>query len=155
MVGASVVEETAEDDDGDGSADDGGSLGGLLGDCGVSCGRDGAALVRSGPRVGGWSRRSCLGGPAASRRWVAGTRVETVTKTVDVLPSGAIVTEVSTAVLTSAFGSGGTASGPPVASTDARAAITVATTAPPPASSATAAYFFFVFGPGAPGPGGA
>ncbi|MFC6088656.1 hypothetical protein [Saccharothrix lopnurensis] len=149
----SGVDGTAEDDDGDGSADDGGSLGGLLGGCGVACGRDGAALVRSGPRVGAWSCRSGFGGPAASRRWVAGTRVETVTKTVDVLPSGAIATEVSTAVLTSALGSGGTASGPPEASTDARAAITVATTAPPAASSATVAYFFF--GLGASGPGGA
>ncbi|GAA1273331.1 hypothetical protein GCM10009634_15440 [Saccharothrix xinjiangensis] len=146
--GEVVVDEVVEDDDGDGSADDGEGLGALVGGCETGWGCAGAALVRWGALAGGCSRLPCsdFGGPAASRRCVTGIRVVTVTKTVDVLPSGAIVTEVSIAVLISACGSGGPASGGSEASTDARAAIAVATTAPPAASRTTGENFFFGFG---------
>ncbi|CCH34380.1 putative secreted protein [Saccharothrix espanaensis DSM 44229] len=92
-------------------------------------------------------------GPAASGSFFAGSadavddfgaRADTVTTTVDVLPSAATRTDVSTVGCTSARGSGGAGSGsPPRASMDARVAITVATTAPPPASSATEEAFLF------------
>ncbi|MEU4803505.1 hypothetical protein [Actinosynnema sp. NPDC023587] len=119
-------------------------VGGVLGDVGVT--GTGAVVVVSstfgssgrGPAASGsFARADVVGdGPAA--------RADTVTTTVDVLPSAATCTDVPTVACTSARGSGGTGSGArSMASMDASVAITVATTAPPPASRATEEIFFF------------
>lgn len=149
VVSVVVVGDDTGEDDGGGVLDVGRGLGrglgALLGGCGLGWGRCAPVSARSSRGCGCGCGCSCRGEPAPSRRWVAGTRVETVTRSVDVLPSGAITTDDSTTLLTSAFGSGLPASGVPPASTDARAAIAVATTAPPAASRTTGEYFFFGF----------
>jgi hypothetical protein len=94
--------------------------------------------------VGVTSTCGLFSGGLACSGW-GRTGLDTVMTTVDVLPSGATLTEVVvlTVCSTSALFSGGPAAGlPPVASREASVANTVATTTPPAASSTTEETFF-------------
>lgn len=108
-------------------------VGGLL--CGWDVVGAGASVVvvssTAGASGAGWSA-------GASARGLAGAG--TVMTTVEVWLPVATRTAVLVVAFTSAWGLGGPASGSgsPVASIEARVAITVATTAPPAASSTTA-----------------
>ena len=109
-----------------------GSAGGCCGFCAAGC----CGFCSSG-------RERCLRSASAFAAPPAldDAGVETVTITVDVLPSGATLVDVMVSA-TPAFGSG-VARGPSLASIDATVANIVATTTPPAASMTTVDTFFF------------